>query len=243
MLIVNADDWGRSEKETDAALACFLKGRVTSVSAMVFMADSERAAKLATTHNVDAGLHLNLNENYTGKITSPRAAASHQRVLQFMTKSKFAVLIYHPFLRRHFREVFQSQWEEYVRLFGKPPSHVDGHQHRHLSANILLDKIIPAGVAIRRNFSFWPGEKSAVNRGYRRCMDSWLARRYRLTDYLFNLAQCMHGEKLSRFIELARTRAVELETHPVKTVEQTFLNSDSFQRLLQPLKLIPYAQL
>ena len=44
MLTVNADDWGRSRAETDAALQCHGKKRITSVSAMVFMEDSERAA-------------------------------------------------------------------------------------------------------------------------------------------------------------------------------------------------------
>ena len=47
MLIINADDFGRSVAETNAALQCYTAGRITSVSAMVFMADSERAAELA----------------------------------------------------------------------------------------------------------------------------------------------------------------------------------------------------
>ena len=56
MLIINADDWGRSVAETDAAFQCYTKGRVTSVSAMVFMADSERAAELAKENELDGGL-------------------------------------------------------------------------------------------------------------------------------------------------------------------------------------------
>jgi len=243
MLIINADDWGRSREETDAALACFRAQRVTSVSAMVFMADSERAAELAKEHNVDAGLHLNLNEVYSGTGASPKARAAHERVLRFMTRSKFAVLVYHPLLRRRFREVFQSQWDEFFRLFGKIPSHVDGHQHRHLSANILLDRIIPAGLAVRRNFSFWPGEKSAVNRTYRRYMDRWLARRYRLTDYLFNLAQCMQEPRLSRLLQLAKTASVELETHPIKRAEFTFLTDLNFLEAMGTVRLAPYSAL
>ena len=46
MLIINADDWGRSVAETDAALKCCKGGRITSLSAMAFMEDSERAADL-----------------------------------------------------------------------------------------------------------------------------------------------------------------------------------------------------
>ena len=65
MLIVNADDWGRSVAETDAALTCFSQGRVTSVTAMTFMADSERAAGIALRHDIPVGLHLNFTEPLT----------------------------------------------------------------------------------------------------------------------------------------------------------------------------------
>src|SRR5437588_264599 len=37
MIIINADDWGRSEAETDIALRCFKAGRITSVTAMVLV--------------------------------------------------------------------------------------------------------------------------------------------------------------------------------------------------------------
>jgi predicted glycoside hydrolase/deacetylase ChbG (UPF0249 family) len=46
MLIVNADDWGRNRDATDRSLECHRNGRITTVSAMVFMEDSERAADL-----------------------------------------------------------------------------------------------------------------------------------------------------------------------------------------------------
>lgn len=38
MLIVNADDWGRSLAEADAALRCLKRERITSVSVMGFQA-------------------------------------------------------------------------------------------------------------------------------------------------------------------------------------------------------------
>ena len=65
MLIINADDLGRSRAETDAALRCYKAGRITSVSAMVFMSDSERAAEVARENELDVGLHLNFGEPFT----------------------------------------------------------------------------------------------------------------------------------------------------------------------------------
>ena len=63
MIIINADDWGRSERETDAALSTYKRGRITSASAMVFMRDSGRAADLAKDAGIDVGLHFNLSEH------------------------------------------------------------------------------------------------------------------------------------------------------------------------------------
>src|SRR5437899_2078852 len=103
MIIINADDWGRSKAETDAAYACFRNGRITSVTAMVFMADSERASELAKESNLDFGLHLNLSQKYNGKVPASVANA-HERVVRFLTQSKYAVFIYHPALRSAFRD-------------------------------------------------------------------------------------------------------------------------------------------
>ena len=243
MLIINADDWGRSRAETDVELECFRAGRFTSASAMVFMEDSERAAELAKEHEVDVGLHLNLSQRYNGRQPSAAAADAHERIVRFMTKSKYAVLLYRPGLRKYFREVFQSQFDEFVRLYGKQPSHVDGHQHRHLCANVLLGNVIPNGAKVRRNFSFSPGDKSLLNRACRSLMDRCLARRYRLTDHFFSLGQCLKANRMPRVVETARTGNVELMTHPIHAEEKNWLLSDAFPGTTEGLRLAPYAQL
>ena len=168
MLIINADDWGRSVAETDAALKCFRERRITSVSAMVFMQDSERAAKLTKDYELDdVGLHLNFSEEFTDKSCSKTLKETQGRIIRFLKRSKYAQLLYNPFLRKAFAYSYHAQVEEFVRLFEKLPSHIDGHHHMHLCANLLLSKSIPAGMKLRRNFSFWPGEKGLLNRAYR----------------------------------------------------------------------------
>jgi predicted glycoside hydrolase/deacetylase ChbG (UPF0249 family) len=180
MLIINADDFGRSTAETDAALRCYRKGTITSVSAMVFMQDSERAARLAKDNQLDVGLHLNFDEPFTGKNHPPKLGEYHLRTTRYLMGNKYAQLMYNPFLRREFACSYEAQAAEFVRLFGSPPSHIDGHHHMHLCANMLLSNVIPAGVKMRRNFSFWPGEKGLLNRTYRALVDRWLARKYEL---------------------------------------------------------------
>src|SRR5438105_4034454 len=111
----------------------------------------------------------------------------------------------------------------------------------HLCANMLLTNMIPAGMKMRRNFSFWPGEKSLLNRTYRGLVDRWLARRYQLADYFFDLTHCIQEKKLDRVAALAKASNVELMTHPVVQAEAEYLMSDEFQAMLQRLEIGGYA--
>jgi predicted glycoside hydrolase/deacetylase ChbG (UPF0249 family) len=237
MLIINADDWGRSVVETDAALRCYKAGRITSVSAMVFMADSERAAKLATANGLDVGLHLNFTEPFADGRCPESLKHRHNRIVSFLRRNKYSQLLYNPFLRREFSFSYEAQAEEFLRLFGGVPSHIDGHHHMHLCANLLLSQPIPAGTRVRRNFSFWPGQKSWLNRRYRALVDRWLRRRYRVTDYFFDLTQCIQQKKLQRLAALAKSSTVELMTHPIVESEANYLMSNEFGELLQRLNV------
>jgi chitin disaccharide deacetylase len=106
----------------------------------------------------------------------------------------------------------------------------------HLCANILLSNMIPVGMKIRRNFSFWPGEKSFLNRAYRGFVDCWLSRRHRLPDYFFDLTQCIEQKKLERVAALAKSHNVELMTHPVLRTEADYLMSDEYRLMLERLE-------
>lgn len=241
MLIINADDLGRSSAETNAALMCHRDGRITSVSAMVFMADSERAAELAKGNGLDVGLHLNFSEGFTAGRDLGMLGEYHNRIVRFLRGNKYSQLLFNPFLRREFSYSYQAQAEEFARLFGKAPSHIDGHHHMHLCANLLLSRVIPVGTKMRRNFSFWPGEKSRLNRAYRAVVDGWLARRYQLPDYFFDLTQCLREKKLDRLALLAKISNVELMTHPIVDREADYLMGDEFHGMLQGLEIGGYA--
>lgn len=235
MIIINADDWGRSVGETDAALECHKRGRITSVTAMSFMADSQRARDLAIEHGVSAGLHLNLSQPFSAATAPASLVSRQQRVCAFINAHKYAFLLYNPALRNDFLYTYEAQSDEFMRLYGKPPSHIDGHHHKHLCSNLLLGGVIPPGKRVRRSFFFWPGEKGVVNRGYRRLIDHLLAKRYRVTDYFFALSQCLQRDRLVRVLALAKTSTVELMAHPANQPEATCLLSDDYAAQLAGL--------
>jgi predicted glycoside hydrolase/deacetylase ChbG (UPF0249 family) len=242
MLIVNGDDFGRSRLATDRILACYEQGTVTSASAMVFMEDSQRAAELTREYGIDVGLHLNFTQELTEKSCNSLLRDYHGRIVGFLRGNKYNFLIYNPALRKQFEYLFRAQLEEFKRLYAKSPSHINGHHHMHLCANMLAGNIIPVGQRVRRNFSFDRGEKSLQNRIYRAVIDKWLTKRYQTTDYLFSLSERIQKGQLARVFELAKTSRVELETHPELGEEFEWLMGNEFFQAVSNLQTGNYAE-
>jgi predicted glycoside hydrolase/deacetylase ChbG (UPF0249 family) len=163
MLIITADDYGKTRHATDSILKCFSSKRITSASAMVFMGDSERAASLAFKASLEIGLHLNFTEPFNAYNVTPKLREHQNKVLSYLAKHKLAQVIYNPFLADSFKFLFLAQQEEFVRLYGKFPDHYNGHHHMHLCTNMLASNIIPKGTRIRGTFTFTHGEKNYFN--------------------------------------------------------------------------------
>jgi len=230
LLIVNADDWGRDVETTNRILDCVAPGGVSAVSAMVFMEDSERAAALAREHRIDAGLHLNLTTSFSAKAL-PGGLLERQRVVsRYLRSHRLAPYLFNPRLTRAFAYLVSAQLDEFRRLYGAEPARIDGHHHMHLCANVLIGRLLPARTLVRRNFCFEPGEKSGLNRAYRRSVDAVLSRRHRLTDLFFSLQPLEPRTRIDRICSLARTAVVELETHPAQLSEYQFLRSGDILR-------------
>lgn len=235
-LNINADDWGRDRENTDRTLQCVSRGTVNSVSAMVFMEDSERAASIATANCVEAGLHLNVTTAFSAKGCPSKLLARQGELARFLSGNRFAQVLYHPVLAKSFEYVVSSQLDEFQRIYGDAPQRLDGHHHMHLCANVLLGRLLPAGTLVRRSFTFNPGEKSRVNRCYRRMIDSLLATRHRTADSFFSLIPLNPPERLQRIFALAVSQRVEVETHPVNIEEFRFLMGDEVLRLSEELR-------
>jgi len=240
MLIVNADDLGRSLAETDAAIACYAKGRITSASAMVFMADSERASAAASAAGLDVGLHVNFSEKFSAERVPQQLGKAQDQIRHFLNANKYASVVFNPLLTKQFEFVFAAQLAEFKRLYGVSPSHLDGHQHLHLATNMLVQRVLPKGAKVRRSFSFRRGEKSFVNRWYRSAVDRSLMRRHRVTGYFFSISDHLAPERLAYVISLAREADVELMVHPQRPDEYTFLMSDAYVEALSQVTLAGY---
>jgi hypothetical protein len=230
-LIINGDDFGRDHENTQRILECALAGGISSVSAMVFMEDSEPAAAIAQERGIDAGLHLNLTTRLSAAGIPKLLREHQQRLARYLLSHRLASFVFHPGLISSFEYVVRKQIEEFRRIYGFEPGRIDGHHHMHLCANVLLAKLIPSGTVVRRNFSFQPGERSWANRSYRSIVDRMLIRRHRLTDCFFSLPPLEPASRMQRILSLARSVVVEVETHSVNPTEHRFVAGGELFRL------------
>lgn len=231
MLIITADDYGKTRHATDSILKCFSSKRITSASAMVFMEDSERAASIVFKASLEVGLHLNFTLPYSACNIHPRLRKHQNRVASYLTKHKFSQVIYNPFLTDSFNFLFLAQQEEFMRLYGKLPDFYNGHHHMHLCANVLAGKIIPKGTRLRGTFTFDPGEKALFNLLYRHILDIWISKKYISTDSFFSIFPVQNYERLRNIINRANKETIEIEVHPEIKVEIEFLLSDQCKNL------------
>jgi predicted glycoside hydrolase/deacetylase ChbG (UPF0249 family) len=126
-LIFNADDFGASRGVNRGILDCHTLGVVTSTSLMVTGGAAAQAVAMSRDHPALAvGLHFDV-------------CGEDER--EFDTDDVGAV-----------RDEFRRQLEEFYRLLGRPPTHVDSHRHVHREGHLMpvfRDLVAPLGVPLR----------------------------------------------------------------------------------------------
>jgi len=243
MLIITADDFGIDKQATDSILFSYKTGRITSISAMVFMQDSMRASEMASGLDVEIGFHLNLTLPLSGSDVNSKLLEHQHVVASFLLSSKFTQIIYNPLLRKSFDFVFKAQEEEFYRLYERAPAFYNGHHHMHLCANIILGKYLPRKIPIRRTFTFAWGEKDPFNIIYRRLLDHYISRRYISSDAFYSLGPVEEFEKIKKIIRLSEIKNIELMVHPNRKEEFQFLQSDDYLKLISDKDLGHFSDL
>jgi chitin disaccharide deacetylase len=115
VLIVNADDFGLSRGVNAGIIDAHRNGIVTSASLMVRCPAAAEAVELARAYpNLGIGLHIDLGE-WVYRDGQWQAA---YRVVDTSDRSAVETEI-------------ASQMEQFHRLMGRSPTHLDSHQHVH----------------------------------------------------------------------------------------------------------------
>ncbi|CAH1233785.1 YDJC [Branchiostoma lanceolatum] len=132
-LVINADDFGYCPERNRGIVESYLHGDVTTASLMANTDAAEDAIKLARLHSIPLGLHLNLTE---GRPVSNRQRAESSLVDGggwFHGKLGVRKTAYSGGLNTtEVRDEVEAQLRWFVDLLGKPPTHIDGHNHVHV---------------------------------------------------------------------------------------------------------------
>ena len=116
LLIVNADDFGRSAGVNAGVVECHQRGIVTSATLMVRWPDAAEAAEYAARHAADLslGLHFDLGEwQYVNG--------------EWVELYTVVPVDDEPGVAAE----LDRQLDRFVGLVGRPPTHLDSHQHVH----------------------------------------------------------------------------------------------------------------
>ena len=136
-LVVNADDFGRTDGTTSGIIRAHERGIVTSTSLMVRWPAAEQAAAYARAWpQLGVGLHVDLEE---------------WTVLDDAWTRTYAVVDLDD--RAAVSEEIQRQIDEFRRLVGRDPTHLDSHQHVHLQGpvrGVFGEAARRLGVPLRR---------------------------------------------------------------------------------------------
>ncbi len=113
LLVVNADDFGVSPGVNSGIVEAYESGIVTSASLMVYGAAAAEAAQLGHARPaLGVGLHVDLRSWRVQRRPWSRVRSEE--------KLKAAVA-----------KELEAQLDEFRRLTGRSPSHIDSHHHRH----------------------------------------------------------------------------------------------------------------
>ena len=126
-IVLNADDYGLSEGIDEGIVRLLGDGRLSAVSVMSTgpLWPAHAAALRPFADTADIGLHFALTEVPT---VHPELR-KNGRAFTFGEVQRLA------WLRRIPRDVLldelEQQWRRFVDGFGRPPAHIDSHQHVH----------------------------------------------------------------------------------------------------------------
>lgn len=148
-LIVNADDFGLAPSVNKAIIDCYRRRNVTSATMMVNMPGAEDAARLAKENpGLGVGLHFSLTE---GRPLSRCPSLVDERGRFFERGKLLRRIAFGAVAAADIEAEFAAQLEK-AKALGVKLTHVDSHQHLHMSPWIfrlvypLLEK---EGVPIR----------------------------------------------------------------------------------------------
>lgn len=247
VLIVNADDFGWNTEATDRTIDAFRAGQISSATAMVHMADSERAAMLAREAGLPIGLHVNLTDPFDGDKVPAATRARQLAACRHFSGRRFKLRSwsYDPRIGGDVDAAVADQLQRFEELYGGPPTHFDGHNHVQACPNVVLARPLRAVGRTRNGLRSWPSASEPMGR-LRALRRGLTYRRLLTTRYFFDIDKLFRDPtpaSLAARVDLAHETSVEVMAHPGFPHELSALRSPLWAQALESAPLGSYRDL
>lgn len=222
LLIINADDFGLCQAVNYGIIESHRNGIVLSTSAMMNMPEISHAAKLSHEYpSLVVGMHFVLT---TGIPFSPMPSLTRNGILgKWLWEIESGDL---PL--DEIEQELHRQYDHFIKVFGRKPSHIDSHHHVHMITGIfpiVMSFAQDKGIAIRID---------------RHLNKNWPPVCYQVasTDYF---SQDFYGDEITESLilkiiddSIARgDRSIEIMSHPA-FIDNALLKSNyAYQRLTE----------
>jgi predicted glycoside hydrolase/deacetylase ChbG (UPF0249 family) len=235
-LVITADDLGLDAKRDEGIFHAWSKGAITQASLMVAGRSAKAAADRARRERLPLGLHLDLTElpasAPAASVGSLLGPDGHKRGKHGLREAVARGEV-EP---AHLEAEAQAQLLAFALLTGRPPQHVDGHQHIHCVpkvAQVLAPVFSRAGVRSTRipeqsgvlaPFYATVSEEAAV------CRALYRGAGVRSTEAFSGLDLMGEACSASRLVEAVRTQAGALSLELMCHVGYAGEGHDDFNR-------------
>jgi predicted glycoside hydrolase/deacetylase ChbG (UPF0249 family) len=178
-LVMIADDYGLGAGHDRVIRGLVADGALTGVSVLADVCSEDSASALAAASHADTRIGLHFNLTY-----SPRNVQRKPGRATLLAGSSLG------FFRTFSARQLSDQHAQFVRLFGRDPDYIDGHEHCHAFPGIrrhVLDLAHEIGVPVRSMVPLSPpaGVKAAVLAQLGRSMRRAALRRGVRTNWRF----------------------------------------------------------
>lgn len=232
-LIVNADDFGRSESVNRAIYEAFEQGRVNSTTLMANMPAAEEALELAKKGGFAdrVGIHLNITEGM------PISSGIRNNPLICGYDGSFNQAFYHStkyrlYMDRQFIDQIKDEFDAQIRRFlnlGFTVMHVDSHHHVHTNYPVFTAlKELSAKYDfdyIRLSRNLYKGG-SLPNRIYKHFFNGSVRKLAHTSSDLFGSYKDFISYPREELKSLVKSRTIEIMIHPMYGEDRVLMDTD-----------------
>lgn len=144
LLIVNADDFGLCKGQNYGIIEAFRNGVVSSTTAMMNSVDIEHAAELSAQYlTLPVGMHFVLTYGHPLTAMPSLTNVNGELGKWLWQRAETGTLDLNEIVQE-----LECQFDKFVAVFGRPPTHIDSHHHVH-----MLPQIYPLVSAFARDKS------------------------------------------------------------------------------------------